>query len=142
MSEQAIRMVVATADSVFGARCESLFGGDGGIVSVTVHADLIRLARRGEPDVVLFDIDYCDPADVSRLTAKLSLVSSAVVVLATAYHAPGSAALGALLQTVSATAVLKPDGASSLSLSGAGAEAFRQALTVAINAQARADEHA
>lgn len=141
MSELPIRMVVATADPVFGALCERLFPEEEGRVSVTVHADLIRLARRVEPEVILYDIDYCDPADVSRLTAKLSLVSGAVVVLASAYHAPGSTGLGALLQTVSATAVLKPDGASSLSLSAHAAEAFRQSLTLAIDAQARAADH-
>jgi len=141
MSELPIRMVIATADPVFGALCDRLFTADGERVGVTVHADLIRLARRVEPEVILYDIDYCDPADVSRLTAKLSLVSSAVVVLASAYLAPGSTGLGALLQTVSATAVLKPGGAGGLDLRGAEAAAFRRALTLAIDAQARAAEH-
>jgi chemotaxis response regulator CheB len=132
-------LVLATRDSGFTALCEYLLK-DGAIFDLVVSTstvELLDVARQHNPEAVLLDVDGQDVATIKVLAAKLAIVSEARILFTSGYLAPGSAGLGSLLQAVAATAVLKPQGATSLSLSQADGATFVTALRRAFDAQDR-----
>jgi CheY-like chemotaxis protein len=129
------RAVIATADPLFAALCQrALEGAQPSVVAAVAPAELLETLRQHLPEVLILDVDGEDPAAVKARASKAMLVSDARVVLVSAYLAPGSPGLGALLQTVAATFVQKPRGPSSLGLADDGAPAFVAALQAAIAA--------
>jgi len=90
--------------------------------------------RQLAPDLLVLDADGDDVAALKVLAAKVMLVSDARMVLVSAYLAPGSPGLCALLQSIAATFVQKPQGSSSLSLAAEDGPLFAAALQTAFAA--------
>jgi hypothetical protein len=135
------RVVLATSDPVFAVLCRRAleWGTNQALVAVSL-SELLETARQLEPDRIILDADADgeDVAALATLAAKVMLVSDARVVLVSAYLAPGSPDLCALLQSIGATFVQKPQGPSSLSLADEDGPPFAAALEEAF--AAREDE--
>jgi chemotaxis response regulator CheB len=129
-------VLLATADPVFAALCQrALEVAEPPHTAVAVSPpELLELARHLPHDVLILDADHQDIATLKALAGKVMLVSDAPVVLISAYLAPGSPALTALLASVAAQFVQKPQGASSLSLADEDGPAFVAALQAAFTA--------
>ena len=127
-------MVLATSDAVFGALCKrALEGGPGGARVVLVSPrQVLETARKVAHDVLLLDVDGEDVADLKALAAKAMLVSEARIVLTSGYLSPGAPGLTALLQSIAATFVQKPQGRSSLGLADEDGPPFVAALQAAL----------
>jgi chemotaxis response regulator CheB len=130
-------VVLATSDPVFAALCKrALAGSQQQLVAAVAPAELIETVRQLAPDLLLLDVDGEEVAALKLLATKVMLVSEARVVLVSAYLAPGSPGLCALLQSIAATFVHKPAGPSSLSLADEEGPAFVAALEAAYAAHA------
>jgi len=134
-----VRVVLATSDPVFAALCRRAleWGTNQALVAVSL-SELLETARQLEPDRMILDADAEDVPALVALAAKVMLVSDAPIVLVSAYLAPGSPDLCALLQSIGATFVQKPQGPSSLSLADEDGPPFAAALEEAF--AAREDE--
>jgi hypothetical protein len=88
----------------------------------------LETVRNNAPVFVLLDLDSLDPAEASRLILKLTLVSGASSILTGATAVPGSPALDPFYQAGAQGSVIKPDGKTSLSLTGEAGKAFLQRL--------------
>jgi chemotaxis response regulator CheB len=134
-SEPALRarVVLVTSDPVFAALSKRALEEAPGVQLVVAvsAAELLETARQVAPDFLVVDVDGEDAAALKTLVAKVMLVSDAPVVLVSAYLAPGSPRLGALLQSIAATFVQKPQGPSSLSLADEDGPPFVAALQAA-----------
>ncbi len=132
-------LVLATRDTAFTALCEHALrdGTAFDLLVATSTVELLDVARQHQPAAVLLDVDGQDVAAVKVLAAKLGIVSEARLILTSGYLSPGSAGLSNLLQAIAATFVLKPQGATSLSLVQADGEVFVAALRRAFDAQER-----
>ncbi len=135
------RVLLATPDPVFAALCQrALEAPPRPATVVTVSpAELLQAARQVDHDVLVLDADRQDATALKTLASKVMLVSEAPLVLISAYLAPGSPALGALLQAIPAHFVQKPQGSSSLSLAGEDGAPFVAALRAAFTAHAETD---
>jgi len=136
-----VRVLLATADPVFGALCkQGLERAEPPSAVIAVSTpELLEAARRFAHDVLVLDADLQDIAALKALAGKVVLVSDAPVVLLSAYLAPGSSGLGTLLQSIAAHYVQKPQGSSSLSLAGEDGPPFVAALQAAFTAHKRRD---
>jgi hypothetical protein len=131
----ATRVVVGTSDPVFAALCRrALAGSRLELLAAVSPAELLETTRREAPQLVLLDADGEEAMALKALATKVMLVSDARLVLVSAYLAPGSPGLSALLQSVAATFVQKPEGPSSLSLADGDGPAFVVALQAAFAA--------
>ena len=130
------RVVLATFDPVFAALCTRAFerATTPHVFVAVAPPELLETARRVAPDLLVLDVDGEDVAALELLAAKVMLVSDAHVVLVSAYLGPGSPGLGALLQSIAATFVQKPEGPSSLSLADEDGPPFVAALLAALAA--------
>jgi DNA-binding NarL/FixJ family response regulator len=130
-----MNVVLATTDPVFAALFRRAFDRADAklkIVADVPPAELLETVRLRAPELIVLDVDGQDVAQVRTLAAKVTLVSEARLVLVAGYLAPGSPGLCALLQSIAAGFVQKPDGASSLGLAAAGGPAFVAALEAAL----------
>ena len=131
------RVVLATSDPVFAGVFKRALEGVRNLrllVAVT-PSELLEAARQVAPDLVVLDADGEDVTALKALAAKVMLVSDAPIVLVSAYLAPGSPGLSALLQSIAASFVQKPQGPSSLSLAGEDGPPFVAALRAAFASQ-------
>jgi chemotaxis response regulator CheB len=130
-----LRTVLATSDPLFAAMCtQALAASPLELAAAVTPAELLETARQLAPALIVLDADGEEAAALKVLAAKVMLVCDAHVVLASAYLAPGSPGLCALLQSIAATFVHKPEGASSLSLVDEDGAAFVAALLAAFAA--------
>jgi chemotaxis response regulator CheB len=130
------RVVLVSSDPVFAALCKRALeeGPSVQLVVAVSTAELLETARQVAPDFLVLDVDGEDVVALKTLVAKVMLVSDAPVVLVSAYLAPGSPGLGALLQSIAARFVQKPQGPSSLSLADRDGPPFVAALQAAFAA--------
>ena len=129
------RVVLATSDPVFAAQCQkALAGSNQQLLATVALAELVDATRRLAPDLVVLDADREDVAALKVLATKVMLVSSARIVLVSAYLAPGSPLLCALLQSIAASFVQKLRGPSWLGLSEDDRAGFVAALHAAFAA--------
>ena len=129
------RVVLATSDPVFAVLCKrALEGASQQLLAVVTPAELLETVRQLSPELLVLDADGEDVAALKLLATKVMLVSDARVVLVSAYLAPGSPGLCALLQSIAATFVQKPQGPSSLSLAEGEGPPFVAALRAAFAA--------
>jgi len=127
------RLVLATSDPVFAALChEALDGTHQQLVATVAPAALVDATRRLAPELVVLDADGEDVAALKVLATKVMLVSSARIVLVSAYLAPGSPLLCSLLQSIAAGFVQKARGPSWLGLPEDDQAAFVGALDAAL----------
>jgi chemotaxis response regulator CheB len=134
------RVLLATSDQLFAALCQrALAGTKLALVAAVAPPELLETARRLTPELLILDTDGEDVAALKLLATKVMLVSDARVVLVSAYLAPGSPGLCALLQSIAATFVQKPEGPSSLSLTQDDGPPFVAALQAAFAAHDNAD---
>ena len=130
-----LRTVLVTSDPLFAAVCtQALAASPLELAAAVTPSELLETARRLVPALIVLDADGEEAPALKVLAAKVMLVCDAHVVLASAYLAPGSPGLCALLQSVAATFVHKPEGASSLSLVDEDGAAFVAALLAAFAA--------
>ena len=129
------RVVLGTSDPVFAVLCgRALEETSFELLAAVPPSQLLDTMRLLAPDLLLLDADGEDVPALKTLAIKVMLVSDARVVLVAAYLAPGSPGLSALLQSIAATFVQKPQGPSSLSLAGDDAAPFVAALQAAFAA--------
>jgi chemotaxis response regulator CheB len=129
------RVVLATSDPLFAALCKrALAGTNLTLLAAVPPPELLQTARQLAPDLLVVDADGEEFAALKALTTKVMLVSEARLVLVSAYLAPGSPGLCALLQSIAATFVQKPAGPSSLSLAEEDGLQFVAALKAAFAA--------
>jgi len=134
----AARLVLATSDPVFAAQCQqALDGTDQQLLATVSLAELVDATRRHAPDLVVLDADGGDVAALKTLATKVMLVSCARIVLVSAYLAPGSPLLCALLQSIAASFVQKSRGSSWLGLAEDDRAAFVDALRAAAGSSER-----
>jgi chemotaxis response regulator CheB len=127
------RIVLATSDPVFAAQCQRALDGTSQQLLATVSlAELVDATRRLAPELVVLDADGEDVAALKVLANKLMLVSDPRIVLVSAYLAPGSPVLGALLQSIAASFVQKSRGPSWLGLAEDGSASLVGALHAAL----------
>ena len=132
------RIVLATSDPVFAAQCQkSLEGTDQLLIATVALAELVDATRRLAPELVVLDADGADVAALKVLATKVMLVSDARIVLVSAYLAPGSPLLCALLQSIAASFVQKSRGPSWLGLAEDGRASFVGALHAAMDRSRR-----
>jgi chemotaxis response regulator CheB len=130
------RVLLATADPVFAVLCQRALAEarpPHTVVAVS-PPELLELARHLPHEVLILDADHQDIATLKALAGKVMLVSDAPVVLISGYLAPGSPGLTALLASIAAQFVQKPQGAASLSLADDDGPAFVTALQAAFSA--------
>jgi chemotaxis response regulator CheB len=133
-------VVLATSDPMFAALCKRALDGTSlSLLAAVPLPELLETARRVAPDLLLLDCDGEDAQALKALATKVMLVSDARVVLVSAYLAPGSPGLCALLQSIAATFVQKPEGPSSLGLADDDGPAFVAALQAAFAAHGNED---
>ena len=138
-TKKTTRVVLASSDPVFAVLCQDALEASGHeVVAAVAPTELLETARQA-PDLVILDADGHDVASLKALATKTMLVSEARLVLVSAYLAPGSAGLSALLQAIPATFVQKPQGASSLGLADDDAAPFVAALLAAHGAHDNPD---
>jgi chemotaxis response regulator CheB len=135
------RVLLATADPVFAVLCQRALEGAEvpSVVVATSPPELLQVARQSAHDVLVLDADQQDIAALKTLAGKAMLLSDAPIVLVSASLAPGSSGLGALLGSISAHFVQKPQGPSSLSLADADGPPFVAALQAAFAAHEESD---
>ena len=111
--------VLTSKDPSFSALVEHLCQ-DSPLHLLTTAGPSITLetVRSNAPEFVLVDLDSVDSVEASRLILKLALVSRAFVFLTGATAIPGTLALDALFQAGAHGALVKPEGKTSLCLSG------------------------
>ena len=123
------RVVLATSDPVFAALCQqALEGTDQQLLAAVSTAELVDTTRRLAPGLVVLDADGEDVAALKVLATKVMLASDARIVLVSAYLAPGSPGLCAVLQSIAASFVQKSRGPSWLGLSDEDGASFTGAL--------------
>lgn len=131
-SGQLTGVVLATSDPVFAALCQqALDGTEQQLLAAVSPAELVDATRRLAPGLVVLDADGEDVAALKVLATKVMLVSDARIVLVSAYLAPGSPGLCALLQSIAASFVQKSRGPSWLGLVAEDRAAFADALRAA-----------
>jgi chemotaxis response regulator CheB len=135
-------IVLASSDPVFAALSKRALeqGTSSLFVVALAPSELLEALRQLAHDVVILDADGQDLSAIKTLATKVMLVSDAPIVLVSAYLAAGSPGLGALLQSIAATFVQKPQGPSSLSLADEDGPSFVAALQAAF-AEYEYDEH-
>jgi chemotaxis response regulator CheB len=129
MTAGGARVVLATPDPVFAAQCQkALEGTDQQLLATVSLAELVDATRRLAPDLVVLDADGEDVAALKVLATKVMLMGDPRIVLVSAYLAPGSPVLCALLQSIAASFVQKSRGPSWLGLADDGRASFVGAL--------------
>ena len=134
-------VLLATADPIFAVLCKQALAAAPrpSIVVAVSPPELLQAARQVDHAVLVLDADRQEATALKALASKVMLVSDAPVVLISAYLAPGSPGLGALLQSIPAHFVQKPQGSSSLSLAGDDGPRFAAALQAAFTAHEQTD---
>ena len=124
------RVVLASSDPVFLALCKGALeaGTNTEVVAAVSLTELRTALQRVVHDRIVIDVDGEDLAAVETLATKVTLLSEAPIVLVSAYLAPGSRGLSALLQSIAASFVQKPQGPSSLSLASEDGPPFAAAV--------------
>lgn len=112
-------LVLSSKDPSFSGLLEHLCQ-NSPIHFVTTAGPAITLetVRSNAPAIVLIDLDSLDSVEASRLVLKLSLVTSAKLLLTGCDTVPGHPALDALMHAGAHGSLLKPEGKTSLSLTG------------------------
>jgi chemotaxis response regulator CheB len=129
------RAVLATSDPLFAALCQRALAGTSlKLLAAVPPSELLETVRRLAPDLLVLDVDGEETGALKALATKVTLVSEAHIVLVSAYLAPGSPGLSALLQSIAATFVQKPEGPSSLGLADGDPPPFVAALGAALAA--------
>jgi chemotaxis response regulator CheB len=135
------RVVLTTSDPVFAVLFTRALqeGTNLQLLAAVSPAEVVETARQLQPQLLVLDVDGEELDALKTIAAKVMLVSDAPLVLVSAYLAPGSPGLCALLQSIAATFVQKPEGPSSLSLAGEDGPPFVAALQ-AVLAAAEGDD--
>jgi chemotaxis response regulator CheB len=130
------RVALATSDPVFGMLCEHALGAATTLrfLGAVPPSELLATVRRLAPDLLVLDADGEDLTELKSLAARATLVTSAPIVLVSAYLSPGSQGLSGLLQSIPAKFVQKPRGPSSLSLAAEDGPSFAAAIQAAFAA--------
>jgi chemotaxis response regulator CheB len=129
--------LLATLDPVFAALCKRALEARSNrhtLVAVA-PANFLETLRRLAPHLLVLDADGQDVTAIRALAMKAMLLSEAPLVFVSAYLAPGSAGLSALLQSIPVAFVQKPRGPSSVSLADEDGPLFVDALHAAFAAQ-------
>lgn len=128
------RVVLASPDPVFAVLCKRALEAETDApfcVTLSPPEPLEAVLQRAH-DVVVLDVDGRDAATLKAVATQVMLVSDAPIVLVSAYLSPGSAGQSALLSSIAARLVQKPQGPSSLSLADADGVPFAAALRAAL----------
>jgi hypothetical protein len=122
-------LVLTSKDPSFVALLEQLLANSPiKFVASTGPAITLESVRTNTPTIVLLDLDSIDPAEAQRLVLKLTLVSSALLLLTGADAVPGLPTLDPLFLGGAQGVLLKPEGKTSLGLTGAPGKAYLQEL--------------
>jgi hypothetical protein len=122
-------LVLASKDPSFAALLEQLLG-PSPVKFVTSAGPAITLecVRTNTPTIVLLDLDSMEAAEAQRLVLKLALVSPALVLLTGADAVPGLSALDPLFLGGAQGVLLKPEGKTSLGLTGQPGKLYLEEL--------------
>jgi hypothetical protein len=122
-------LVLASKDPSFAALLEQLLG-PSPVKFVTSAGPAITLecVRTNTPTIVLLDLDSMEAAEAQRLVLKLALVSPALVLLTGADAVPGLSALDPLFLGGAQGVQLKPEGKTSLGLTGQPGKLYLEEL--------------
>jgi hypothetical protein len=122
-------LVLTSKDPSFVALLEQLLTNSPiKFVASTGPAITLESVRTNTPTIVLLDLDSIDPAEAQRLVLKLTLVSSALLLLTGAEAVPGLPTLDPLFLGGAQGVLLKPEGKTSLGLTGPAGKAYLQEL--------------
>jgi hypothetical protein len=122
-------LVLTSKDPSFVALLEQLLTNSPiKFVASTGPAITLESVRTNTPTIVLLDLDSIDPAEAQRLVLKLTLVSSALLLLTGAEAVPGLSTLDPLFLGGAQGVLLKPEGKTSLGLTGPAGKAYLQEL--------------
>jgi hypothetical protein len=128
-SPSPLSLVLASKDPAFAALLEQLLAPSPvRFVTATGPAITLECVRTNAPSIVLLDLDSMEPAEAQRLVLKLSLVSPALLLLTGADAVPGLPALDPLFLGGAHGVLLKPEGKTSLGLTGAAGKAYLEEL--------------
>jgi len=124
-----LSMVLASKDPAFAALLEHLLAPSPvKFVTSTGPAITLESVRTNTPSIVLLDLDSMESAEAQRLVLKLSLVSPALLLLTGADAVPGLPSLDPLFLGGAHGVLLKPEGKTSLGLTGQAGKTYLEAL--------------
>ena len=110
-------LVLASKDPAFAALLEHLLAPSPvKFVTFTGPAITLECVRSNTPSVVLLDLDSMEAAEALRLVLKLSLMSSALILLTGSDTVPGLSPLDPLFLAGAHGVLLKPGGKTGIAL--------------------------
>jgi len=128
-SQSSLSLVLASKDPSFAALLEHLLAPSPvKFVTSTGPAITLESVRTNTPSIVLLDLDSMEAAEAQRLVLKLSLVSPALLLLTGADTVPGLPSLDPLFLGGAHGVLLKPEGKTSLGLTGQAGKSYLEAL--------------
>ncbi len=128
-SPSSLSLVLASKDPAFAALLEHLLAPSPvKFVTSTGPAITLECVRTNAPSIVLLDLDSIEAPEAQRLVLKLSLVSPALLLLTGVDTVPGLASLDPLFLGGAHGVLLKPEGKTSLGLTGQPGKAYLQEL--------------
>lgn len=132
-TESRLSFILTSKDPSFSALLEHLCH-DSALHLLTTTGTSITLetVRSQSPEFVLVDLDSVEPAEASRLILKLALVTRAFVIITGMNAVAGNPALDALFQAGAHATVVKPEGKTSLSLTGEPGRAYHKSILDAV----------
>ena len=98
------------------------------LLTTTGPAITLEAVRSHSPKFVLLDLDSLEAVEASRLILKLALVSPTLVILTGMNATAGNPILDGLFQAGAQGTVVKPEGKTSLSLTGEPGKAYHKAI--------------
>jgi hypothetical protein len=127
--ESRLSFILASKDPSFSGLLEHLCH-DSTLHLLTTTGPSITLetVRSHSPELVLIDLDSVEPTEASRLILKLALVSRAFVIITGMNSVAGNPSLDAFFQAGAHGTVVKPEGKTSLSLTGEPGKTYRKAI--------------
>jgi hypothetical protein len=128
-AQSTLSLVLASKDPSFAAMVEHLLG-NSPVKFITSAGPAIALecVRTNAPSLVLLDLDSMEAAEAQRLVLKLALVSNALLLLTSADAVPGLSSLDPLFLGGAHGVLLKPEGKTSLGLTGEPGKEYLEAL--------------
>lgn len=133
-SPSTLSLVLASKDPSFAAMLEHLLG-PSPVKFITSAGPAITLecVRTNNPSVVLLDLDSMEAAEAQRLVLKLALVSNSFLVLTAADAVPGLSSLDPLFLGGAHGVLLKPEGKTSLGLTGEAGKGYLEELLALVH---------
>jgi hypothetical protein len=128
-SPSPLSLVLASKDPAFAALLEHLLAPSPvRFITSTGPAITLECVRTNDPSLVLLDVDSMEPAEAQRLVLKLALVSPALLLLTGADAVPGLPSLDPLFLGGAHGVLPKPEGKTSLGLTGSAGKIYLEAL--------------